>query len=528
MSFKQAQLPFFFFLLLLGAYLVFSLINLDRLPPVYEDEPFIASTGWKIATEGKFGTDLFTGFYGMENKVFLFLPGYPMMLGTMFHFFGVGLWQARLVSVLLGAITLILTYLLSSRLFHPTIGVLAIFFLLMVRLTGTNPSQLTGILFVDVARLVRYDLPVAVFGLFALNLYLSALKNERLPFYLFAGAFAGLASLCHLYGGFWVATLILLAFSENNRIQKSGSILAGFLLVCIPYIFYIASDISNWKAQTLQQVPRLDLLNWHWYLNNVLNEFHRYGPGLGTPGLGWVLRLGFWSTAVLGPLIAFHLFKESFGKNNGSTRIILIPALLFPLSFALFAQPKMANYLVAIYPVWAICWGWGVYKCCWPSQFSSKWSRYALIAFLLLLSAEGISRLVFIQAQSNQTTSYSNFIEKIQPFTPAHATILGPHNFWFGFETSPYRAWALPFFQTNLHSTSHPLTPEETLEAIAPDIILIDARTRAYLESPPTEFGPTNAFLAWIESKEYTLTTTLNDPTYGNVEIYTLPNNVSP
>ena len=80
MTFNRIRVESLIFIFLLGVYLVAALKNLDTLPVVYEDEPFIASTGWKMATEGKFGTDLFTGFYGMENKVFLFLPVYSFRL----------------------------------------------------------------------------------------------------------------------------------------------------------------------------------------------------------------------------------------------------------------------------------------------------------------------------------------------------------------------------------------------------------------------------------------------------------------
>lgn len=507
------------FIFLFGIYLVFSLKNLDALPVVYEDEPFIASTGWKIATEGKFGTDLFTGFYGMENHVFLFPPAYPLLLGGVFHLIGISLFKARLVSVILGGIILLLTYSLGSRLFRPTIGLLAIFFLLFTRLTGTTPSQITGILFVDIARIVRYDLPVSLFGLLALHVYLSA-DRKGLFYYGIAGLIVGIASLSHLYGGFWLVVLFLLIVFEKNAVKKLTAFLTGFLLSWIPYIFYILNDLSNWKLQTWQQAPRLDLLNLQFYIHNILNEYHRYGPGLGPFGAGWFFRIGFWSTLILFPIACLLLLRKSLLTHDLSSRLVVTSALIFPILFALFSKPKIANYLICIYPIWAICWAWGVDEIWkWMKQFFTPWPRYILVLIVTLIGFEGITRLSLLQTLKYHTP-YPSFIQKIQRYTPANVTILGPHSFWFGFEAYEYRAWALPFFQTNFLSTPAPILAEQAMDAISPDIILIDSHTRAYLESSPTEIGPTTVFLDWIENNGYSLNTTIDDPTYGKVEIY--------
>ncbi|MCB9136320.1 MAG: glycosyltransferase family 39 protein [Anaerolineales bacterium] len=510
------------YILLLGVYLFFSLKNLDTLPTVYEDEPFIASTGWKIATEGKFGTDLFTGFYGIENHVFLFPPVYPLLLGGVFHLIGIGLFQARLFNVLLGAITLILTYKLGSRLFHPTIGSLAIFFLLFSRLTGTTPSQITGILFVDIVRIVRYDLSASFFGLLALHIYLSA-DRKRLLYYAIAGLVVGIASLSHLYGGFWLVILSILVIFEKNTQKKLAALISGFILSWIPYIFYVLNDLPNWQPQTWQQAPRLNLLNLQFYINNILSEYHRYGPGLGPFGEEWLLRIGFWSTLILLPVSCLLLLKKSILTHDLASRVVITSALIFPILFAIFSKPKMANYLICIYPIWAICWAWGVNEI-WTrmKQFSSMWPRYTLAILLILIGFEGISRFSLLQTLKNQTIPYPTFIQKIQSYTPANATILGSHSFWFGFEAYEYRAWALPIFQTSYLSTPTPILAEEAMDALSPDIILIDSRTLSYLESPSNEMGPTTAFLNWMEIKGYSLTTIIDDPTYGKIEIYNL------
>ena len=77
---------------LLILYLVISLHNLTIVPPVYEDEPWQASTGWKLATQGVFGSDMFTGFYGMEKRHYWFMPVHPLLLAATFRVAGLELF----------------------------------------------------------------------------------------------------------------------------------------------------------------------------------------------------------------------------------------------------------------------------------------------------------------------------------------------------------------------------------------------------------------------------------------------------
>lgn len=111
-------------LALLLLYWAVSLHHLDVTPPVYEDEPWQASTGWKLATRGVFGSDMFAGYYGMDRRYYGFMPLHPVVLAVMFRAAGVGLFQARLEAVVMGLLTLALTYSLGSRLFRSAMGLL--------------------------------------------------------------------------------------------------------------------------------------------------------------------------------------------------------------------------------------------------------------------------------------------------------------------------------------------------------------------------------------------------------------------
>src|SRR5438105_13007509 len=94
-------------------FLFSSLRHLDAVPQVYEDEPWQASTAYKLLTSGVFGSDLFTGFYNMDQHYYGFLPLHPLLLTATFKLLGVGLAQARTETVLLSTLTLVLTFVLG-------------------------------------------------------------------------------------------------------------------------------------------------------------------------------------------------------------------------------------------------------------------------------------------------------------------------------------------------------------------------------------------------------------------------------
>ncbi|MBI3760965.1 MAG: hypothetical protein HY260_03770, partial [Chloroflexi bacterium] len=87
----------------------FSAIHLDRFPTVHQDEPWILSPGYKLFSQGVYGSDLLVGYYGMERHYFEFMPLMSILQGPAAEFFGLGVLQMRFVPVSLGALTLALT-----------------------------------------------------------------------------------------------------------------------------------------------------------------------------------------------------------------------------------------------------------------------------------------------------------------------------------------------------------------------------------------------------------------------------------
>ena len=70
----------------LSALLLFwslSVFNLDRYPTIHEDEPWILSPGYKLFTQGVYGSDLFSGFFHIE-RIYLKIGASSRSTATLF------------------------------------------------------------------------------------------------------------------------------------------------------------------------------------------------------------------------------------------------------------------------------------------------------------------------------------------------------------------------------------------------------------------------------------------------------------
>jgi 4-amino-4-deoxy-L-arabinose transferase-like glycosyltransferase len=438
--------------LLFSFYWAVSLHNLAIVPHVYEDEPWQASTAWKLATQGVFGSDVFAGFYGMENRYYGFMPLHPLLLALIFRTAGLGLYQDRFEPVAMGLLVLALTYSLAGRLFNDArVGLLAVLFLISVRLTGLTDVQVSGILLLDMARIARYDMVVPVFGLASLHAYVIALKRGNNRWYCLAGILAGLAGLAHLYGLFWLPVLFLLSFwdSSDSRLRWRAShtfLLIGFLLAWLPYITYVLGDLYDWRGQMRGYGTRFDLMNLNWYFDNLVHEYHRYGPGLGRLEPAVLLRVGFWSALMALPLSLGALAWRGLCHGNRAARIVVVPAIIFPLLFAFLIRSKLVNYTVTVAPLCAIAIAWGsVALWDWLTvNQSSIWGKLGLVVLLIAVLSEGTTRIIALETAATTTTPYYKFIEQVRRYIPSGSRIAALHDYWFGLEDFDYRSFIVP------------------------------------------------------------------------------------
>jgi hypothetical protein len=391
-----------------------------------------------------------------------------------------------------------------------------------VRWTGTTYIQLTGIPMLDLARIARYDVVVPVFALLALLVYLSARQRGGWRYGL-AGFLIGLAGLSHLYGVFWMAVLGALVLWDGAREGRLRALVwlgSGFVVPWLPYLAYVLTGLDEWRMQTRIYGDRFGLLDVRWYLANVLDEPHRYGPGLGPIGLGWLLRPGWWTMLVLLPASVLALSRRAVRQSDQAARVVVASALIMPLLFGLLLRLKLVNYTLTFLPILAIAAAWGALKAgAWLLERRDRASSVAGLAAAAVLTlgvvAEGGSRMVNFAAQASATTPYMTFIERVRDGIPSGSRVLGLHNYWFGFEDTQYRALIVALDWMDPHTEN--LTFEQALDQVGPDYLLLDTRMRAFFDqSPDTRLD----LEGWLHARQGRLVREVDDPTYGNMEVY--------
>ena len=501
--------------LLLG-YWAFSLNHLAVLPPVYEDEPWQASTGWKLARDGIFGSDMFAGFYGMERHYYAFMPVHPLLLAAVFKAAGLGLFQARFETVSLGLLLLALTASLGTRLFGAATGTLAVLLMLAARFTALTPSQLTGIVLLDLARIARYDVAATVFGLAALWVYARA-GNGAAWRYALAGLWAALASLSHLHGLFWFGALIVLAAWDRIGRRGAAALALGWLAPWLAYGLYVLPGLPDWIGQTREYAPRFGLLDPAWYLANLAAEPQRYAPG----GPAW-LRPGWWGVILAWPLSILALARQALKRGDERARVLFVPAILLPVCFALLIQIKVSNYLIALLPLGALAVAWGGLRLWrWAGgRRHGGWARASLACLLAAVALEGAGRVAAFEAAARSATPYAEFIGRVRAEIPDGSRVLGLHNYWLGLDDLDYRAWPAPLWQADAAHWSPPLSMGAALDVVAPDVILMDDRMRGYFADAPSADPRPRAALAWMQQHGFALLAVIDDPTYGRMEVY--------
>lgn len=507
-----------------------SLDHLAVFPPVGEDEPWIAAAPYKLATEGVYGSDLFTGYYGVERHNYQHMPLYPLAQAAVFKMLGVGVFQMRLLPVAFGLALLVVVYLVGSRVGDERVGAAAVVLLLGLRLTGGDEG--TGMLLLDRARLNRYDIAVPVFGLLAFLALLRAERTGGRRWYVATGALVGLASLSHLFGGFWLP--IVLAgvgrgvWHDCRRLVLAALVLAGFALPWVPWLAYVASGWNDFLGQMRFVSPRFDLLNASFYLGNAV---HSDGP----MSVGWLVRVigelpwqrpGAWSVVVGLPVAAAVLVWAPRHDEEGARlarRLGLVAFAQFVM-FLLLLHVKTVNYMIGIWPLAALLLAW---LSIWLWDCRRRWLRVALIGLGIVLVGEGAERVAHARTAARHAIPYDWYTAEIAACIPAGARVLGLQHYWLGLRQFEYRTWLMA---TNLaHPVYYhaPMPLDEALEHIDPDVILIDRHMTAFFEaasSPAHRFHDMQAgYEAFVARRRVEPVCVIRNRTYGPMTVSRVP-----
>jgi 4-amino-4-deoxy-L-arabinose transferase-like glycosyltransferase len=518
----RTWLPRLLALLLILYFWEVGLDDLDRFPPIQEDEPWIAAPGYTFWEKGYFGTDLFAGFFGMEEHYYTYPPLFSLMVGAGLHLFGMGLFQARIIPLICMTLTLALTYGLGAVLFSSWHGVIAVGVLVGWRVAQPVSLLISGIPLVDLARIARYDVAVPVFGLGALLALIAALRKPSWRRFFAVGVLIGLATLSHYYGGFWLigsALLILLRFRQRAIKAISISVL-GFGLTLAPWLLFIASGWSDFLNQFRQFAGRLDLLNPHFYVMSLSDEWQRYQPILDAMNETWGARL--WLALLIIGLV--WLAVQGVRRRSRSSQMLLFMLGSIVGMFALIVSFKTFSYLSALWVLFALVIAAGL-RGLWRISSRRGWKLILTLVYCVAM-VEGGVRIQSIQAQAAETTPYRTFTDAIAAKLPPNSRVMGLQHYWFGLaeRTSDYRSILVPMNLTNPTYVANPILFAQAVDAIRPDVILIDQLMLNFLDDTLSPDSGLHALGDQI--RDYLgnsrLIGEVYDSTYGLFRIYQL------
>lgn len=510
-------------------YLFVSFSDLTVYPPVGEDEPWIAAAPYKLASEGVYGSDLFAGYYGVERHNYQHMPLYPLVQASIFRLFGVGVLQMRILPVACGFLLLLVTFLVGRQVGGGRLGALAV--VLLVALRVMDGSDGTGILLLDRARVNRYDIAVPVFGLLALAALNRAESARGTMWAATAGALVGLSSLTHLFGAFWLPVLLsTLAIRRGPRgvlTRAPWALLAGFAVPWLPWAAYVATGWSDFIGQMRFVGERLDVLNPSFYLSNAMD-------GEGPIAIRWGLRTirqlplarpGTWVMLVGTPAAVGIMLWRTRRHPSDAVFGLAAAALAQTLMFLFLLKVKTVNYMIGLWPLVVLCLAWlGIWL--WDRATLAR-ARVALMTIVALVVIEGGARVAHARSVARRTTPYDWYASQVAGCIPDGSLVLGLQHYWLGLRQYRYRTWLMPLNFAHPRYYHAPLTLDEALERVDPDVILVDRYVQLMLDNARPPDHPNHryyvGFEAFVARRGVEPACVIRDRTYGTMLVYRVP-----
>ncbi|HLF71253.1 MAG TPA: hypothetical protein VI759_03800 [Dehalococcoidia bacterium] len=542
---------------LAGVYLLTVLPALGDDPIAGGDEGWIMSAAGKLATDGVFGSDLFRGFYGAEQHYYFNLPLDHFVLAGVFKIFGIGLVQARLVSVVSGLALLALTYGLGRRLGGAWVGLGAAALLVLLRL---NLAPFSGLTLTDLGATVRYDLVAVPYGVAAMlilarrlpgaGLTTGALREPQgerrwnvgdeapsLSAVVVAGLLCGVGGVTQFIGALFVlplaAFLLTLALPRGRRFVLAGALCVAATVPFLPYGAYAVANWDDFRGQSRTVEQETDFLSPAYYWDAITNEPDRYriGTGLGglpsTPGELASKPSARLALLVLGPLAAAYVLWR--GRREPMHRLVGFALLGVVIELALFESTKRFVYwvvaapllCVAIADLGAFLWAWRD-ALTLPSPKGRGFYvvlRAAVVVIALLFAVEGlVVAAKDVRDAGDHRGAYASMTNALRDALPASASAMGDNRLWPAMRDRDFRSLLLLFYDTNPRISKERTTSiEGSIERSGVDYILLSPLSREIL----TKLSPADGadFERFIDTQTCREGTYLG-PTYGPIDVY--------
>jgi len=292
------------------------------------------------------------------------LPAYFLLLSIWIKGFGIGEYSLRLLSIVIGILTVAVFYIFARELFEERTALVSAFLLAISPLAVMHSQELR---------------------MYGLMLFFTILSS-----YYFWRLLSGRKDILSIIG--YIIFTILLMLTQIYAILV---IAAQFIMLLIEYCK--ERQLSRGLYILLAQVFIAAIVS-PFYLKILLAGLPSAVSGGGDMAFSvfpsyikpflffFVLTLGEtvapWNIPVVVPSIAIfgHLFLRSFKRLSDKKIVFLLVQCLFPVLFAaIFLRPTMPKYLITALPFYLLLIG------CSISTIPSRAGRYCLITAITVL-----------------------------------------------------------------------------------------------------------------------------------------------
>jgi 4-amino-4-deoxy-L-arabinose transferase-like glycosyltransferase len=475
--------------------------NLANYRPLSNDEGELMAVGYKLASEGILGSNMYVGFFGADQHDLENLPLQHVLQAIAFQMFGAGVTQARLVS-LLAAVTLIwVVGWLAFRWYGLATSLLAELLLVAWRSNLTAASD--GLPLLGVARTARYDVLAVTAVWLAIAALDTCLRRPGAIPALLTGVGAGVAALAQFFGIF-VLAVVLMGWSLNRPQARLGQvgwwIVAGFVIAVAPWTLYVAGNASDFAGQLTVYGSRGAFFTPGFVLNNFITEPLRYsdlvtqwppvldisGPDLSYhPVSPWLVVLGIW------PALAYVGWRARKRYAVGD-RLLMCSLVSFGGLLCLLDQTKTPLYSILLLPSVSICLAAaGVAVMTWSGHGTGRlWIRavglFAVVAMCTIIALESVHAYAVDWVEASSVTPYLALGEQIDVAIGPEAAVLGPERWWWALHEHPYVSLRNIWFQWAVLAHAG-ATPEfaDWVVRTHPDTLIVNINVRADVQAFP-------------------------------------------
>lgn len=368
----------------------FFLFLKDPLP--WPDEAIYLDMAKNLLSTGKLATSIFgDAILGMRNAALWYPPFYFYTLSGWINIFGQSLESIRILSFILGLLSLIIFFFITKIIFKNNL--LASF--------GTFLLSF-DVNFSRAGRIARMD--ILTFFLILLSfLFLLLGQKRKKYFYIFSGVFVGLSILTHPLG--LVSLIIVITYFLVEKYSWKEKIF-NFLHILVPAVFlnifwfwHIFNNFSLFKIQYGLQLKR-KVLEIPYFLGLIQTDF------------SWWLFFVIY-TAVF--IMAIGIF---FKKRNPFDLFLIIS---FFLSSIFIILGKEGWYFIYFQPFIVLMLLSPLRNF---NQFSKIISQGVLILIGVTLLINIVLLMAFVKPVLSPGNNYHSFTKQIQGYLPQKGHIL--------------------------------------------------------------------------------------------------------